>query len=391
MNMRTAWFRGMARRRSLGAWLSIGIAGICAAAWAIYPPVARAAVGCTLDQATGATISPKPLVANGWGIRWNFASNKVAFMQPNAEGYYRVVTMRPDGTDRTELTANLAGFPPGHEGPVSWYPSGKYLLMAVQKPDWPGPKLSGHRMFGSPDYGALPGFGCHDDLWVVTADGRRCWKLTDDPNTRYQGILMPIFSPDGRHIAWSQRLASRQYALKVADFVETPQPHLAHIRSYLPGGLTYYEPGSFTSDGSSLLYTTDQGTRSFWESQIYRLDLATGESMRLTHDRSYNEHPIAVRTPTGDWVVYMSTTGEHRHPGRLMLGTDWWAMRLDGTGAKRLTFMNAIGGDSPLGPGRLMVACAVAPSPTGTYMLGDVQDSLVKQTGMVLVVGFTKP
>ena len=377
--------RGLRR----GFWLSSGAwLGACAAFLCIVAG-ARTALGdqpCTLDQATGTVIARKPLVEDGYGSRWNAATNRVAFMQPNAAGFYRIITMRPDGTDRRDLTDGLAGFPPGHQGPVFWYPSGKYLLVAVEKPEW-----KDTRMFGIPDYGALPGWGCHDDLWLIAADGSRCWKLTDDPNTRFQGILMPVFSPNGRYIAWSQRLDRRVYALKVAEFVDGPEPHLGSIRTYQPGGATYYEPGSFSSDSGSLLYTSDQDTPGFLESQIYRLDLATGACSRLTHDYTYNEHPVAVSTPTGDWVVYMSTKGEKRRPGKLTLGTDWWAVRIDGTGAKRLTTMNDGAPGDPEDFGQVLVACAIAPSPTGTYMLGDVQDSLVKQTGKVLVVSFTKP
>jgi hypothetical protein len=47
--------------------------------------------------------------------------------------------------------------------------------------------------------------------------------------------------------------------------------------------------------------------------------------------------------------------------------------------------------DNPQDSGSMQVAGTVAASPTGTFMLGDVQDSLVKQTGLVRVVHFTCP
>lgn len=49
-----------------------------------------------------------------------------------------------------------------------WHLSGRYLLFASEKPKWTSMSL-----FGSPDYEAMPGFGRHDDLWLITADGRR--------------------------------------------------------------------------------------------------------------------------------------------------------------------------------------------------------------------------
>ena len=74
-----------------------------------------------------------------------------------------------------------------------------------------------------------------------------------------------------------------------------------------------------------------------------------------------------------------------------MLGTDWYAMRLDGSGTKRLTEMNLNRKGDPENAGIMQVATTIAVSPSGGYFLGDVQDSLVKQTGLVRVVRFVCP
>jgi Tol biopolymer transport system component len=234
----------------------------------------------------------------------------------------------------------------------------------------------------------LPGFGTHDDLWLITADGSQAWQLTNDANVKTEGELMAVFSPDGKHLAWSSRQPDKTYVIKVADFSESPQPHLGGIRTYTPGGKSYYEPGSFTSDGSGLTYSSDQDTRSFWRSQIYVMDLATGKSRRLSQGSSYNEHPIVVSTPTGDWIVYMSDREEERRFMRLP-GTDWWAVRLDGTGTKRLSYMNIHKSDNPEAFERPITAITVSVGPSGDFMLGDVQDSVARQTGYSMVVRFT--
>jgi Tol biopolymer transport system component len=347
---------------------------------------ARGASPCTVDRATGTTIDKTPFLTGGYALHWNFAINRLVFMQPRADGYYRIFTMKPDGSDRRPVTEGQAGVPTKHQGAANWHPSGRYLLFVAQKQPW-----SGRKLFGNPDYEALPGFGRHDDLWLITPDGRRSWQLTDEPNTTDQGVLIPVFAPNGKRVAWSSRQPGGVYALKVADFVETPQPHLRNIRSFQPGGAVYYETGSFTSRSQSLIYTSDQDTHSFLQSQIYRLDLATGKSTRLTVGKDYNEHPTVVSAPSGDWIVYMSTKGVDRYPLQLMLGTDWYAMKTDGSGAKRLTTMNVNRKDNPENEGALRVAGTVAVSPSGEFMLGDVQDSLTKQSGMVKVVHFTCP
>jgi Tol biopolymer transport system component len=344
------------------------------------------AAECTLDRATGTSIEPEPFLQNAWGLRWNRTTDRLAFMQPGDHGYYRLFTAKGDGSDRLRVDASHPEIPEKHQGPPYWHPSGHFLLFTTEKPEW-----SGRAMFGNPDYEAMPGFGRHNDLWLVRTDGLQSWRLIDDPNTRDEGILVPVFAPDGRHIAWSSRLPGGKYALKVADFAETPQPHLANFRTFQPGGTAYYETGSFSSDSASLLYTSDQDTKSFWHSQIYRLDLVSGQATRLTPGNDYNEHPTVVSTPTGDWVVYMSTKGVDRYPGHFFLGTDWYARRLDGSGEKRLTTMNLRRKDNPENSGEMQVAGAVAVSPSGSVMLGDVQDNLTRQTGFVRRLHLTCP
>lgn len=347
---------------------------------------ALAAAPCTLERATGTTIAPAPFIRSGYGAQWNAATNRIAFMRPDTEGYYRLFLIRPDGGALMALTESRGDLPSGHQGTPYWFPSGRYLLFTAQKRAW-----HGGRAFGIPAYGALPGWGVHDDLWVMAVASGQAWQLTDAANSRNEGVLIPIAAPNGRLVAWSARQPDRKYKIMVADFLATPSPHLSHIRSYAPGGPAYYETGSFSSDSRSIFYTSDQDTHSFWQSQIYRLDLATGHGTRLTQGHTYNEHPAVVPTSAGDWVVFMSTQGEHRRPLQLRLGTDWWAMRSDGGGLKRLTTMNLARPDNREDTGRTLVAGKVTPSPSGDVLLGDVQDSLVHQTGFVQRIQLTCP
>jgi len=360
-------------RRSISSAVCIGLCCFLSDA---------SAQSCTLDRATGTTIDAQPMLKNGYGNRWNFATNSIAFMQPDATGFYRIYTMKPDGSARAEF--NPPGLPSGHRGSVYWYPDGRYLLFTAQKPDWTDTK-----MFGIPAYGALPGWGTHDDIWIASADATRAWRLTNDPNTKREGELLPVISPDGQKVAWGMRQADKSYFLNIADFSDTPAPHLSNIESLRPGEGKYFEPGGFSSDSRFLVYTTDDGTHNFWASQIYVLDLATRTTTRLTQGKTYNEHPNVVKTPTGDWIIYMSDKGSDRFPGHVTLGTDWWAMRLDGSGAKRLTFMNSKKPNNVESLGVPMIATTAAISPSGDYFLGDIQDDLVKQTGLVRIVRFT--
>lgn len=69
------------------AELTVLAASIVSSAW--NPRViAQSPSACTLDRAIGTTVDAEPFMRNAWGSRWNLATNRVAYMQPNAKGYY---------------------------------------------------------------------------------------------------------------------------------------------------------------------------------------------------------------------------------------------------------------------------------------------------------------
>ena len=167
---------------------------------------AFAATPCTLDRATGTTIDPKPYLTNAYGSRWNAATNRIVFMSPNADGYYRLFTQRPDGTSRFALTANTPGLPPGHQGTAYWHPSGRYILFIAKNLTGTIAKCS-----------AIQTMARFPASAVTTTSGSSPprpprWQLTDEPNTKDQGVLIPVFSPDGKRIAWSARQPGGKYA-----------------------------------------------------------------------------------------------------------------------------------------------------------------------------------
>jgi hypothetical protein len=61
-------------------------------------------------------------------------------------------------------------------------------------------------------------------------------------------------------------------------------------------------------------------------------------------------------------------------------------MRTDGSDAKRLTTMNTTVPNNTENTGQLQLACVVAISPSGDFMLGEIQDDVIRQTGCVRVI-----
>jgi hypothetical protein len=89
----------------------------------------------------------------------------------------------------------------------------------------------------------------------------------------------------------------------------------------------------------------------------------------------------------------MSSKGVDRFPSqsKLAFGTDWYAMKTDGSGVKRLSTMNINRKENPENAGYTQVACTLAMGPSGDLALADVLDSVATQTGMIRRVHFTCP
>ena len=94
---------------------------------------------------------------------------------------------------------------------------------------------------------AIPGYGGYTDLWLLSRDGSKAWKLVDVPNNYNSGIIHSAVSEDGTMYAWTERIKAPKFAnmnmmagayvLKVADFVFDSVPHFKNIRQFQPGNV----------------------------------------------------------------------------------------------------------------------------------------------------------
>jgi hypothetical protein len=315
-------------------------------------------------------------VGTGLGIKWNHAVNKLAYIRPDAQRYYHIYLSNPDGTGEAPLMRDPALLN-RHQGQHDWHPSGRGLVFAAEK-----------LVHEGDSYAAIPGFGGYSDLWYIAADGTQAKMLYETPNNYDSSTLVPNFSNDGHKVAWVQRISQPQpldpllmagdSVIKLADFVETPEPHLENIQTYQPGGRGFYEVSDFSPDDTELLFTSNFETQDFFHSQIYAFNWVTGQTRLLTNKTEYNEHPSF--TPDGKSIIYM-TTQEADYIGG-WYATDWWLMNPDGTNKRRISYMNRIGHPHYLGAP--MWALAVAWSADGTWFFGDVQTDLINPAGKVI-------
>jgi len=144
---------------------------------------------CTLDRATGVNIDKTPFIKGGYLTRWNFANKSCFVHGPERSGFLSgIYEFLPVGLAYRRHRKPLPDCEETSRNEY-WQPSGRYMVVAVEKQDW-----KDTRMFGNPITARYLDLAFTDDLWLVTADGGRAWQLTNEPANKTQGELMPVLS-----------------------------------------------------------------------------------------------------------------------------------------------------------------------------------------------------
>jgi Tol biopolymer transport system component len=295
---------------------------------------------------------------------------RVAMDRRGQDGYYDVYVMPANASEMSCLTCGSDRVPQLNNGQPAWHPSGLYLIFQAQDPALgilgklgrAGRRLSN------------PGAGVHNNVWIMTEDGRQAWPLTQVRAT--MGVLHPHVSRDGTRLVWAERVGRGrggigQWAIKLATLAlhETP-PRLTDVRQLTPGGMTFFETHGFMADDRSILFTgcVARKPKDYYRADIYRLDLDDGVLTRLTgpDERIWDEHAHA--SPDGRRIVWMSSAGVPQHGARPGIPrTDYWLMNVDGSGKERITYFNEPGTPEHIPGG--VTAADVAWSPDGSQLL----------------------
>jgi tricorn protease-like protein len=221
----------------------------------------------------------------------------------------------------------------------------------------------------------------------MSVDGSKAYKIVDIPGDYDHGVIAPRFSPDGKHISWTDRkvkpdaLSLKQtfgyWTIKTADFNFDSNniPVVSNIKTIEPGGEAFYECYGFSPDGKKLIFCSSMNKPSVWDQQIYTIDTSGANLTKLT-DKDYNEH--GFYKPDGSKIFWMTNTSSSKG------GTDWWKMDVDGGNKERITFFNEPGHAHY--SGQAMWAGLGSFHKDGKRFVGGVQLSLVTQEGKIVIV-----
>jgi len=303
--------------------------------------------------------------------------NLVAYSMKGKDGYYDIHLASPDRKYDVNLTENHPLLPNRHICLPAWHPSGRWIIFVAEKKDHPRGSVN-----------ALPGFGAYCDIWVMSVDGKKCYKIVDIPNDFDHGVITPRFSPDGTKIVWTDRFkrpgfwnVQRHFGfwtIKIADFSwgKDSIPFVSNSVDLLPGKKCFNEAYGFSPDGKKIIFCSSMNTGSAWKAQIFTMDAEDGSRITQLTEGDYNEH--AFYTPDGKSIIWMSNKDNKNK------GTDWWIMNEDGSSKRRITFFNYPSHSHYLG--KAVWTGMGSFSPSGKKFIGGIQKSLITQEGYIVIV-----
>jgi hypothetical protein len=355
---RREWLAALAALWVGVLWVGVLCALPAAAPMAVAAPAPASA--STPALGTSALGTPRLLVDNGARAAWSPSRRRqhIAFdaVVDDNNRNMAVFTVDTQGGQRTCITCGTA-VPNGFVGMMDWLPDGRHLLVSAEN------EHSQHRRFNQPS------FGIDNDLWLVSADGKRVERIWRSPH-RGGAVLNARVDRRGKLLFFAERVptgtqlptALRQFGAWGEDVWAGWQLHVAEIdlrkrgeavlrnhRVLQPNGPGFYESSGFTPDGGMLYAYSAPGHR--FSDDVWHIARERAAPVNLT-DRadSWDEH--GLYSPDRRWFGYVSSRfeGGLRYPGadNAELATELYLQRRDAP-ALRATAFNLPAAGTDLG------------------------------------------
>jgi tricorn protease len=176
----------------------------------------------------------------------------------------------------------------------------------------------------SPD-GKLVAFSYLGDVWVVETIGGTARAVTSHP----AHDAYPVFSPDGRYLAFSSNRHGSYDVYVVPSYGGKPKRLTSDSASDLVCG--------WSADGKQVLFASTRGTTFPPSYELYTVPVEGGMARRI----SAAEGKEGVYSPSGDRIAYVRGPGTWYRKGyRGSSNDDVWVCDADGTNNRRLTNFN---------------------------------------------------
>lgn len=209
-----------------------------------------------------------------------------------SEGTQLVASLSPDGNTIALILlgkiwvvdrdggAAVALTDPAHDlseyGSIAWAPDSRRLVARTLIADQPG-------------------------LYVIDIESRTLQHISDRID-----VAQPVWTPDGASIVGAS-IPVGPIADSTGLWMFPPDgrgeaEHLVKLRGN--GGLVAYAPGGDTLAFVSPVTFAGFGHRSNWRSDIWEVDLLSGDQRQLTADSIHDAHP--AYSPDGQWIAFIS-------------------------------------------------------------------------------------
>jgi TolB protein len=198
------------------------------------------------------------------------------------EGHAQIQVLGPSGKRRVCVSCGQ----PGNNDGVRWRPGAGDALLFVSDRDHPF-------ALGS------DGGGVGQELYVMRPDGSQVTRLTR--SHAWASNYHPNWSPDGKRIVWGST-EDRAWDVEVADFAQDASGMRLESNRRIVHDTTWWETHGFSADGRRVITTNTRA--GFLATDIYAVDIETGQRDRLTTPAAWDEH--AHLSPDGRKIAWIS-------------------------------------------------------------------------------------